>query len=106
MDQEPNRSSREARRARARAEWREFWQGGPEDGARASFEERWRDTWREHRRTRGFGGRGTPRFMRGIGCIFGLLILSAAFSGGILTALAARAPERGFAITAAAALVA
>ena len=105
----PDRGEREARRDRMRAEWRDFWRPTPEDQPRASSEERWRDDWRGDWRTRWRSGgreRGMPRFMRGIGCMFALLILSAAFAGGILTTLAARVPERALWIMAIAGLVA
>ncbi len=77
------RSSREARRARYRAELREFWRAAPEDQPRGSFSARWR----AHRG-------GTPRFVRAMGCMFGALILGAAFAGGTLTTLLAHAPHR------------
>jgi len=87
--------SRAARRAHQRAQWREFWRGTADERPRDAFAARWR----EHR------GR-TPRWVRGIGCIFGFLILSAAFAGGILTTLFARAPERALYLVAVAAIVA
>jgi signal transduction histidine kinase len=89
------RSAREARRARYRAELQEFWRQAPEEPPRDSFAGRWR----AHRG-------GTPRFVRAMGCIFGLFVLCAAFAGGTLATLLARAPGRTLPILAMAAFAA
>jgi len=86
------RSSREARRARYRAELLEFWRPTPDERPSDAFAVRWRS----HRAA-------TPRFVRGMGCVFGALILSAAFAGGTLTMFLVRAPGRALPILAMAA---